>query len=252
MQPFSTGPVFIVNQKILNMKKILLIIAPLVIFFCLSSFAQKGDVYKEERKVESFQSIDAGGVCNIFLKQGNQEELVLEAHKNILDLIITEVRGGTLYIDWKKGSKIKKFSKLNIYITFQELNELDVDIVGNLRTEGTINSTNMEIDFSGVGNVDLAFDSQNIEAEFSMVGNIELSGAADNVDIESNCTGNLDASTLIAKHLVLENASIGNVRVHADETISLVSSGVGNVHYSGDAKVERLDSSGIGKIKSVN
>lgn len=236
------------------MKKILLIIPSLLILFSLNTFAQRdsGELHGEERNIKSFQAIDAKGVCNIHLKQGNQEELVLESKKDILDLIITEVRGGTLYIDWKEGSKTKKFSKLNIYITFKELNELDVEIVGNIYSENTITATNFEIDHAGVGNVDLDLDCQNIEAEFSMVGNIELSGSADNVSIESNCTGNIDASDLKAKHLVLDNASIGTVRVHADETISIETSGVGTVHYSGDAQVERIDASGIGKVKSMN
>jgi len=236
------------------MKKITFIISTLLVIFSLNLRAQNnaGDTYTEERKIESFHSIDAEGVCNIFLKQGNKEALVLESKKDILDLIITDVRGGTLYIDWKKGSKVKKMSKLNIYISYQSLESLEVDIVGNLQSDNTITADNFQIEFSGVGNIDLDLDCSNIDAEFSMVGNIELSGSADNVNLESNCTGNIDASSLIAKHLVLDNASIGNVRVHADETISIESSGVGNVTYSGDAKVERLDSSGIGKIKSAN
>ena len=235
------------------MQKILIVVTTLFMFVSLNSFAQRDDsLHGEERNVESFQAIDAKGVCNLHLKQGNEEALVLESKKDILDLIITEVRGGTLYIDWKSGSKTKKFSKLNIYITFQELNELDIEIVGNVFSENTISTSNLEIDHSGVGNIDLDLDCKNINAEFSMVGNIELSGNADNVNIESNCTGNMDASDLKARHLVLDNASIGNVRVHADETISLETSGVGTVHYSGDAKVERLDASGIGKIKSAH
>ena len=236
------------------MRKITFIITTLLVLSCFNAFAQRSDgaIHTEERKVESFQAIDAEGVCNIFLKQGNKEALVLESHKDILDLIVTEVRGGTLYIDWKKGSKLKKYSKLKIFITFQELNELDIDIVGNVQSENTISVGNFEIDHSGVGNIDLDLDCQNIEAEFSMVGNIELSGRADNVSIESNCTGNLDASELKAKHLVLDNASIGTVRVHADETISLESSGVGTVTYSGNPRVEHLDSSGVGKIKSAH
>src|SRR5262245_41745197 len=84
-----------------------------------SAIAQKNDKYKDDDKdriegsgniitkdftVKSFDELNASGVFNLQLSQGDKETLKIEADDNLMDLFIVENEGSTLKISMKKNS----------------------------------------------------------------------------------------------------------------------------------------------------
>lgn len=217
---------------------------------CLAQKSKYAKVHTEEINLESFDALDLEGVFNVYLQKSNEESILIETNKDYHDLISVDVRGGTLEI-YMKNNKNLNLKKFNLYINYKNLNSIDVDIVGNLVAEDEIDGDKIELIIDGVGNSSFNFNCKTLDAEFKRIGNIEISGKVENVMINSKCTGNLRCRDLIAQNLKLSSNQIGNIDVHAEDTLDIEASGVGNVTYSGNAKIVNLDSSGVGKVRKL-
>jgi hypothetical protein len=207
-----------------------------------------GKVEKQDRDVSSFSKIDASGVFNVYLSQGEKESVVIEADDNLLSLITTRVEDNTLFIEQKEHISIKSAKRKDIYITFKDLSKLKINSVGNIRTSNTLHLKELNLDHSGVGNIQLEFECHKLIAEIHSVGQVTLKGKADYADIKNSSVGNTNASELFVNTLHLQNSSVGNVEVHAEKEVYVNSSGIGNVTIRGNAEVKELSSSGIGKV----
>lgn len=216
-------------------------------------FAQKitgdGNVVKEIRSISAFDKIEAGGVINVVLIQGNGESLIVEADKNLIPLVQTKVEGSTLYISTKEKTEIEESTKMNVYITFGNLKEIVLSGVGNVNTENPVKSENLSVKNNSVGNMDLKLECGNIKIENNSVGNTTLSGNADKAEISLNSVGNLEAFDLRVQVLIIDNNSVGNAEVNSEKEIYITQNGMGNISYRGNAVVKKLVNNGVGKVK---
>ncbi len=204
----------------------------------------------KEIKLDQFSAIRVDGVFNVYLQKAQAESLIIETNNDYHELINAEVRSGVLVIDMEKTRRMK-VKKFNLYINYVNLNTIELDIIGNLTADDELASEQLDIILEGVGNTDLNLDCDKLDVEIKRIGNVEMTGRAADVNIDSRCTGNVSCRNLRAQNLRLRNKSVGNVSVHAEETLDIDSSGVGNVSYSGNAKIVNLDSSGVGKVRKL-
>lgn len=218
---------------------------------CAQGLKGNGNVISEERTVSTFTHLSINGVFNVFIDQGDKESVKIETDENLQDIIETIHTGSKLTIRWKDKASVKESTKMNVYVTVKNMDVLGIKGVGNVSTTSPLKTETMELSVSGVGNTSLEINCKTLTADFSAVGNIELKGTTDEADIIAEGTGNLKAFDLIVKKLTLKVSGIGNTEVHAEEEISITSSGVGNVSYKGNPVVKSMNNSGVGKVRKV-
>ena len=153
-----------------------------------------GNVIKQDRPVSGFDGIDVGGAFRVFLTQGSTEKLIIEADENLLDIIETEVKGGTLHI--KTNKDIRDYEALNVYITFKDLRNLDISGACNLKGENKFTLNDFELDGSGASNIELKFSATNLEMDISGASNIELYGSAEKMELELSGASTFEAYEL--------------------------------------------------------
>ncbi len=227
---------------------ITLVILQSCVFENSEKISGNGNVVKQNREVSSFNSVNASGVFNIHLAQGDAESLVIETDENLMSYLETKVEDSTLYIDVKKHINIRHARKKNVYVTFKKIDRLKITTVGNVETDGMLHFNELNLEHSGVGNMKLELDCNKLIADIHSVGDVTLKGKVVDAEIKNSSVGNTNASELIVDKLQINNNSVGNVEVHAEKEISIHSSGVGNLTFSGNAVVKELSSSGIGKV----
>jgi len=210
-----------------------------------------GNVVQETRSVTSFDKIRSDGVMNITLIQGDADFVIVEADKNLQPVIITKVTDNKLIITTKEDAEIKKSTKLNIYITFKNIDKLELNGVGNVKSQNQLNLKILTIENNSVGNIDLNLDCDKIILENNSVGNAEFSGKVNEFNIELNSVGNLKAFDLTAQTLNIESNAIGNAEITCDKEITITQNGLGNISYKGNAVVKKLDKSGFGNVKKM-
>ena len=233
----------------------LLIIAGMIcscgLIACAQQVSGNGNVVTKDISVSPFTQLELKGVFNVFISQGEKENVKVEADENLQDVVEILQNDKNLTIKCKEKFSIRKSTKMNIYITVKNLDHLHINGVGSVSSTTPLNQDNLALDISGVGNTELQLNCKKLNVNISAVGNIKLKGNADAADISASGTGNLKAFDLMVKKLNISVSGVGNAEVHADEEINISSSGIGNLTYSGNATVKSKVASGIGNVKKL-
>lgn len=216
------------------------------VLFHSNGYAQRetiegsGNVVTKEIPVKSFDALSAGGVFNLVLQQGTSEQVKIEAEDNLQPLFEVKNEGSTLEIKMKKDVNLKHAKKMNVYVTFKNLKSLNISSVGNVTARGVLSFSNLSLENSSVGNVDLDLTTQIINVKNSSVGSLKLRGKADNAVIKSNSVGAIDASDFVVQVMDIQNDGVGGAQVNAVKELKVRDSFLGKVKNTGNAPAKKV------------
>lgn len=210
-----------------------------------------GDLIVQKHVISDFSELKVTGVFNLYLSQGDQVALRIEADGAFQKNIDISSKGKKLVLDFERNKDFFEKNKVNVYLTIKQLEILEFDGVGFIKTESPLVLTSLQLIGNGVGNINLALDTKDLNAKFNLVGNITLRGEAQSAFLKNDGVGNLDASEFITDFLILESDGIGKASVYSEKELSITANGIGKVSYSGGAKILKLQRNGIGKIEKT-
>jgi len=227
--------------------KQLLIIA----FLGISGFSY---AQRETRDLTGFDEISLSYPAHLIVTQGDTYKVELEGDRDDLEDIRTEVRGSTLIIkNYKEWGWFHwdSHNSITIYVTMKEVKALSVSGSGRIENRGTINASDLDLDVSGSGKIDLVADAKDVSIDISGSGsvNLEGSGAENRVDISGS--GHLDADNFKSESFDIQISGSGRCSVYATKGIYAEISGSGSVYYKGDPDKIRSSVSGSGKVRKL-
>lgn len=208
-----------------------------------------GDFVKEERAVSNFNKLDIGGAFKVYLSQGDQEKLVLEADQEELKDIVTEVTGGKLKI-YTKSDWSTRFHEMTIWLTFKELESIDFSGAVEVTGEGTLNFSDLDMDISGAAELQLTMKANKLDAEFSGASEVDFSGNIKTGHIELSGASDFDSQNLEFVDLSIEVSGASEAKVWATNTLDIDASGASTIRYKGSPKVS-IDESGASSVKPL-
>jgi hypothetical protein len=206
-----------------------------------------GNVVKEDRAIKSFTSLEVSGAFKVFLYQGKSESLTVEADQNLMQYIKTVVKGDRLEI--YTDEEISRPTKLNIYLTFEQLEMIDISGAVSVKGDERMTFGELNIDGSGASDLELIMDVDALEADFSGASEIELSGQARWVKIDLSGASEIDAYDFIIESCELDVSGAAEVKIHVTGNLDVDVSGAASVNYKGSPKVQS-DVSGAGSLRS--
>jgi len=206
-----------------------------------------GKVVKETRTVPSFNGIDISGAFQIYLKQGDIEEVVLEADDNIMPLIRTHVVGGTLRIGIEQP--IRHVTVLKAYITVKDLKSIDVSGAVDLETVNQIKASELSIEASGASDSKMDISVERLKLDCSGASKFRFSGTATTVDMELSGASDIFAFELLAENYNVDISGAGDARINVSKRIRAEISGAGSIRYKGSPSEIDQSVSGAGSIK---
>ncbi len=207
-----------------------------------------GNVVKVEKNIKPFTELEFDGVFDVILTQGETEKLEIEADENLIDLVTIKNVGNQLIVGFKKGTNLRKSTKFNIYITLKDITSLTMEGVGDIKNTGTLNLKTLEINKSGVGDLNLNISSSILDVNNSGVGDVNLTGSSTHLIIDNSGVGDVIADTFKADDVKLDNNGVGDAKVFASEKIDIKNSGVGDVEFYGTPKNKHINKGGVGKV----
>jgi len=213
-------------------------------------FGEKGNgnVVKQDRDVSGFTSIEVSGAFTVYLYQGSSESLKVEADENLMEYIKTEVKGDRLEI-YTENKTIQKFTKMNIYLTFEELEMIDISGAVEIIGEDMMKFDELDLDGSGASEISLHMEVGVLNADFSGASEIELIGEAKSVSFEFSGASEIDAYDFVIEHCELDVSGASEARIHVTGNLEVDVSGAASVKYKGSPSVES-DVSGAGSVRS--
>ncbi|MFH1863229.1 MAG: head GIN domain-containing protein [bacterium] len=245
----------------LNFAKIA-VISLLLIVSGMGYYALAGETTTETRAVKNFNRVTFACTGELFITQGNEESLSIEADSEILSLISTEVRNGALIIQmkkklWKPILKGSKSTRFNLKI--KEIEALNLSGSGEVHAE-ELRSGNLELEISGSGDIVIEkltaneldasiygsgdFTLNRIQAEEVEViitgsGDAKLVGEVQRLDVSITGSGDVSAANLSSRNVEVAINGSGDVMVRAAENLEVEIYGSGDVSYYGNPKISR-------------
>jgi hypothetical protein len=213
----------------------------------LSGVNGDGKVTKETRAVSSFDAIEVSGAFKVYLKQGNTEELIVEADDNILPVIRTEVRGNTLVIDTRKP--ISHVTSMNVYITFKDLKKAELSGAVDIITESKLNLNEFGLHTSGASDTKMELSAKKLVLDCSGASKLKLTGSATDVSADLSGACDIYAYDLLTENFILDMSGAGKAQINVSKKISAEISGAGSVRYKGSPTIVNQSVSGAGSIK---
>src|SRR6478736_6555493 len=217
-----------------------------------STMAQKSDKYDDKDRIEgsgnvitkdipvkSFDELNASGVFNLLLSQGDKESLRIEADDNLMDLFIIENEGSTLKIKMKKNSNFNSKKQLKVYVTFKTLKSMDLGMVGGTSSDDKLKFTDLKLKNQSVGSVSLNMTLQTLNMENQSVGSVKLEGSAENAVVKNNSVGSINAGNFVVQKMDIENNGVGSATVNAEKELKYSDSFLGKVSNRGNATVKK-------------
>jgi Putative auto-transporter adhesin, head GIN domain len=209
----------------------------------------------ENRDVSGFDAIDFSSFGKVNIIQGDVESLNISGPDNIVPLIKTYVRNGTLVIETDSGltfgpSSSIKDNLLTFTIVAKELTSLNISGLGDVQVE-TLATPSMDINMSGAGRVlQNQITTDNLNINLSGLGGVDISGQATTANINISGAGSVNAPDLQLQTANVGVSGLGGATLWVTDQLTGEISGAGSVSYYGNPQVS-TNVSGAGNFKSL-
>lgn len=224
----------------------------IMIAFATAGFAQKtiNDPNVELREAKNFQAIEISNAFDVYLTQGNEESVAVSASEaKYRENIKVEVKGGVLIVrydnkgKWQTGNK-----KLKAYISFKQINSLDVSgacdvyIVGDWKTE------NLKMDLSGASNLKGQINARKLMVDLNGASDLTLTGIADQLNIEASGASEFKGFDLAVEYCNAKASGASDIKITVNKELSAEASGASDVKYRGNGLIRDVKTSGSSSI----
>lgn len=220
--------------------------AAIFLFFLLGTTVQAQGT--ETRTPGSFTQVESGGSWDVFIKKGNKDEVRLVSTNISLDKVITEVDGDELKISLEKGNYEKV--GLTVYVTVRNLEGIGTSGSGNMIVESDFGADEFSIGLSGSGKIEMKnILAEEINIGMSGSGSITIAGgSAEEISIGQSGSGKLNALELTGESVKIGKSGSGETYIGATQSLTVSSSGSGNVYYKGNPEDKSIASSGSSRV----
>ena len=192
-----------------------------------------GNVVTEERPVsESFTAIRGSAGLDVFLEQGDEAKIVVEADENLLDIIETEIVEGKLKIGTKENIGRSKAKK--VYVTYTSLNTIEASSGADVIANSVVKSENLTLDCSSGSDLEVDVFAKYVIAETSSGADLKVSGKATTLDASASSGSDLNAKDLLVINCTADVSSGADITVNVKEKLISETSSGGDVHYYGN------------------
>lgn len=215
--------------------KILSVIA--VSLLSSAVIAQGNSTSVKNVDVKSFSSIKASGVFTLKLAQG-PEGVKMEGDQELISRIQVVNEGNTLVIKMDdKKEKINSKKGATVTVSFKDLSSAEFNMVGDVKSAGTLKFSNLVINNNMVGDFSLDLSATSLVMKNKGVGEVELKGSATKAEITNSGVGEVDADDFKVQEMQVSNSGVGSVTVNVEKSIKVRNSGLGSVKNVGAAKM---------------
>jgi len=196
--------------------------------------------------IGEFTEIYLEGGYKVYLSQGDKCELKVKANDDdAFDYL--KIKNDPEGLSLKIERKYFNYKRISLYITFKELEKIEVDGGMNLRSRGYLDLNDFFMHVEGGAKIELDLKAEDIQIIGEGGVLVELDGVSNSLDVKLSGAGHVDADNLKAKDVTFKIEGVGTGSVHAVETLFAKIEGVGKVKYHGNPRVTK-DIEGLGSV----
>ena len=223
-------------------------------FITAPSFAEtvrgNGVMKSEARPVSGFTSIGLAIGAAVEVKLGTTEGVTIQADENLLPLIETSVRHGTLEIKAVRDHLSLSSNSIRIVVQAKSIDGLAIGGSGSIMAE-QLRAVKMKLDIGGSGSIDVRrLDTEAVEVAIGGSGDVKLAGTAKKLDASIAGSGDVVAPNFVVDKAEITVAGSGDATLGVRNKLDVTIAGAGAIGYYGDPQVSRTVL-GVGAIKRL-
>jgi hypothetical protein len=236
------------NNHAFNLTALILLLFSFTSYSCITD-RNLGPTEKEARKIDDFSEIEVSHGINVYLTMGNTNHLEVETNEELMDKLVTEVRGDKLKI-YFEGTFIWA-KTANVYLEARTIYKISASGGSDVKGENELKTENLELRASGGSDIRLEVDVEDLEVEVSGGADVELIGEATYIEANTSGGSDLKAFDLITQTARLEASGGSDIKVFVEDDLEANASGGADIRYRGNPRnLETRDSSGGDVSKS--
>ncbi len=226
------------------MKKTTIILILFFIFACDSDsasdcFQTAGSIVQEEVNVANFERILVNRDIELVIKQGDNQQVIIETGENLLNDVIAEVIGNQLIItDNNSCNFVRDFGITKVFVTTPNLTEIRCSTQFEIKSDGILDFEELNLlseDFNvsdtfSIGDFRLELNIERLSIVSNNLSFFYLSGEVKSMSVNfPSGDGRLEAEDLIAQSISIFHRGSNDMIVNPQQSITGRIFSTGNV-----------------------
>ncbi|MEZ4796717.1 MAG: head GIN domain-containing protein [Flavobacteriaceae bacterium] len=192
-----------------------------------------GNVETVERSInDDFNEINVSRGMDVYLTQGDNVSLLVEADENLHDIIITEVKNGVLHITTDENIAFSKSKK--VMLTFKDISKIKATSGSDVFSTNTIVSDNLELTTTSGSDMELDINVQVADCRSTSGSDLRVSGTTNKLYAEATSGSDIKAGNLKAKVSEARATSGADITVNTSDELYAKATSGGDIKYYGN------------------
>src|SRR5690606_41825773 len=209
-----------------------------------------GNIVTQERNVtEDFTEVRGSAGLDVYLTQGDENKIVVEADENLQQYIEANIEDGRLHITSSENIGRSKAKK--VYVTFKNINTVEASSGADVTGNSVIKSENISLKSSSGAQLNVEIFAKNLTAKTSSGSNLVISGKASSLKADASSGSELNAKELLVINCNAEASSGAEVTVNVKDNLETNVSSGGEVNYYGNPVSVNSNKSHSGNVNKM-
>ena len=209
-----------------------------------------GSIQTRTDDVSGFDQVQIETFGEFIIEQGDEESLTIEAPRDYLRYITSEVEDDVLFIRTRRGFVGGPIRHVTYKLTVKDLERISLSGAGAIKVY-ELDSDELEIDLTGAGSVEIdELMAEKLEVNLTSAGAIVVAGEVDSQEVNISGVGSYEAGDLRSEDAEILLTGAGSAVVWVENSLDVNITGVGSVAYFGDNPDVSQNVSGLGSINS--
>jgi hypothetical protein len=221
----------------------------------LAIFSQ--NVLNIRRPIESFNQISASSSVNVYIQQGEKEDLRVETREDLQKFVKTEVRGNLLAIytenfpknwNWREENNIY----IKVFVTVRDLQKIEASGASDIFFDNQLITKSFELHLHGSSDAKINLKCYNFVCDIHGSSDAVLNGEVEEMDAKIHGSSDLKAYNLQVRHCRIQISGSGDAFISVNGELDATVSGSGDLNYQGNPNIRKMQVSGSGDVRRKN
>ncbi len=201
---------------------------------CLGAWAGGAREKRAVGGVGGFDGVSFSSGGELIITQGDREALEIEALDRDFIRIVTEVRGGTLYISETGSGWFSPFRPPVFRLTVKTIKNMEAHGSGRI-SAANLRTDSLRVLITSSGSVSLeSLDAESLEARLSSSGSLTASGRVTRQNVLLSSSGNYGGGALESAAALARASSSGSAVLRFSGSLEATVTSSGDVRYYGN------------------
>lgn len=209
-----------------------------------------GNVVTEERAISgNFDKVKGSAGLDVYLTEGSENKVVVEADENLLEFIETEVHNGRLKVTTTRNIGRNRAKK--VHVTYTRLEEVAASSGADVIVNSILKNETILFDVSSGADLEAEVFAKEVFAEASSGAELKVTGKATSLKANSSSGSEINARQLLVINCNADASSGGDITVNVKEKLRTEASSGGTIKYYGNPEAVSKNNSRSGNVKKM-